>query len=193
MILSILICSLEDRAVQLGNLLSGLNQQLRIYGNKAIPEGVEILVVTDKKENSTGFKRNILLKKATGDYVVFIDDDDSVPPYYIYEMVVACRSGADCIAINGHMTTDGAHPIKWRLSKDNDNVTIKEDGNDFYLRKTNHITAVKREHALKAMFPDKSNAEDKAYSEALNQHLKTEFTIHLPMYHYNYSTKNKQY
>jgi hypothetical protein len=43
------------------------------------------------------------------------------------------------------------------------------------------------------MFPDKSNAEDKEYSERLNKHLKTEVIIESPIYHYDFSTHNKQY
>jgi hypothetical protein len=130
---------------------------------------------------------------ATARQILIIDDDDDIPNYYVEKMLNACLQGADCVAINGSMTTDGAKEIKWRISKDYENVTIKENGADLYLRKTNHITAVKREIALKCPFPDKSNAEDKAYSDAINKYLKTEFTINEPMYTYRYSTKNKEY
>ena len=46
---------------------------------------------------------------------------------------------------------------------------------------------------LAAMFPDKSNAEDKAYSERLNPFLRTEVSIPQPIYHYKYSSQNKEY
>lgn len=154
---------------------------------------VEIIVYSDNKKITTGEKRNRLLKIAKGKYVIYIDDDDEVPNYYINELKKACDLDSDCFAINGKMTTDGQKEIKWRLSKDYDNVTIKENGVDVYLRKTNHITAVKRELALLAPFPNKSNAEDKGYSDALNPFLKTEYKIELPMYHYKFSTKNKEY
>lgn len=189
MLISILICSLETRKEQLQNLISILQPQVNKFGTGRI----EIIVAVDNKEISTGAKRNKLLQLANGEYVIYIDDDDWVPPYYVKELVYACMKGADCVAINGWMTTDGEKSIRWRLSKDYDNITIKEDGVDLYLRRTNHITAVKREHALKAMFPEISNAEDKGYSDAVNKFLKTEVIIVPEMYHYQYSTKNKQY
>jgi len=185
MILSILICGLASRKEKLALLLQNLNAQ--------VTDEIEILINIDDKQKSTGEKRNELVAKSRGKYVVFIDDDDKVPNYYVQQMVLACKSNADCIAINGIMTTDGKDEIAWRLSKDNPNITIKENGKNIYLRTTNHITAVKREHAIKAPFPNKSNGEDKAYSDAVNVFLKTEYTISLPMYHYDYSSKNKEY
>lgn len=204
MILSILIPSLINRSESLMFLKSNLVSQLGVF-NYCVCEhdsytllnyynnNVEILVDIDNKQVTTGEKRNRLLKSAKGKYIAFIDDDDEVPNCYIEQMLIAADSDTDCFAINGKMTTDGKNEIKWRLSKDYDNVTIKENGVDIYLRKTNHITAVKRELALMAMFPDKSNAEDKAYSDSLNKYLKTEYKIELPMYHYKFSTKNKEY
>lgn len=140
---------------------------------------------------STGFKRQKLLEKSKGEYVVFIDSDDWVPEYYVDEMLKACESGADCFAINGIMTTDGQHEVKWYLSKDFKNEDGRENGKTIYLRHTNHITAVKRSIALAAGFPDKSNAEDKYYSDRLV--LRTQHVIERPMYHYRFSTQNKQY
>lgn len=188
-ILSICIVSLEWRRPVLQTLLDELNAQNR--WRRPINK-VEILPpFIDSKEHTTGHKRQVMLEQATGAYVVSIDDDDSVPEYYIEEMVNACRSGADCIGITGSMTTDGLNPIEWRLSKDYDNITIQENGKSVYLRRTNHITAVKRENALAAGFNDISNGEDKYYSERLQ--LLTEVKIKKPMYHYRFSTQNKEY
>lgn len=140
---------------------------------------------------STGVKRQGLLLQATGDYVVFIDADDWIPEYYIDEMLTACASGADCFAINGVMTTDGQHETKWYLSKDYKNEDRREGNKTVYYRHTNHITGVKRSIALAAGFPDKSNAEDKHYSDRLV--LNSEYKIERPMYTYRFSTKNKSY
>lgn len=202
--ISILIPTIPSRESSLNNLLKILLPQMSTftsskdyYNNITILKyhnfDIEIIVCSDEKKITTGEKRNRLLKIAKGKYIVYIDDDDEVPNYYIREMLKACDSDSDCFAINGKMTTDGQKEIKWRLSKDYDNITIKENGVDVYLRKTNHITGVKRELALLAPFPNKSNAEDKGYSDALNPFLKTEYKIELPMYHYKFSTKNKEY
>lgn len=202
--ISILIPSLVSRKENLKNLLSILLPQIGDYDLEMIDNDnylirryfnseVEIIVYIDNKQVTTGEKRNRLVNSAKGEYIIFIDDDDEVPTYYIKELLKAYESNADCFAINGKMTTDGAKEIKWRLSKDYENVTIKENVVDVYLRKTNHITAVKRELALLAPFPNKSNAEDKSYSDAINKFLKSEFVISLPMYWYKFSTKNKEY
>lgn len=185
--LSILICSLYNRKALLDRLLAHLKRQI---SNSA---HVEILVYTDSKELSTGAKRQELLERAKGEYIVFIDDDDWVPHYYIKEFLRAIQSKADCIAINGTMLTDGSAPVEWAISKNFDNADITSNGEKLLLRTTNHITAVKRSLALQAGFPDKSNAEDKYYSDRLRPLLKTEYEIKEPMYYYRYSTKNKEY
>jgi len=203
--ISILIPSLVSRQNELSELINSLKSQLskqpkisfivkeNYTAIKMTSDDFEIIIDIDNKQVSTGEKRNRLVKEAIGDYIIMIDDDDEIPPYYIEQLLIAAESDADCFAISGNMTTDGMNEIKWRLSKDYENVTVKENGIDVYLRKTNHITAVKRELALLAPFPDKSNAEDKGYSDSVNKFLKSEFVISLPMYHYRYSTKNKEY
>lgn len=191
--LSILIVSLESRSKLLHALLTHLQNQI---GERT--DQVEILTYVDNKQKTTGFKRQSLLTQAQGDYVVYIDDDDHVPEYYVDEMLKATESDADCFAINGTYVVDGRNPIAWRISKNHKNPDgnkVKdnyfENGKQILLRRTNHITAVKRSIALSVGFPDKSNAEDKFYSDRLN--LRSEHVIEKPMYIYRYSSSNKQY
>lgn len=156
--------------------------------------GIDVeLIYDDSEYDSTGVKRNRLLSMAKGEYVVFIDADDEVPEYYISEILKGIESGCDCIGMKGYMTTNGKNRIDWELSKDYENDTITVNGRPFYIRKTNHISPVRRELALMTMFPDKSNAEDKDYSDRLNPLLKTEYKIDKTMYHYKYQTENKTY
>lgn len=185
--LSVLICSLESRITMLNTLVDELNRQ--INGN---PE-VQINVYSDNKELTTGRKRQLLLESASGKYIIFIDDDDWIEPCYIEELLKACESDADCFGMNGWITTNGGMPIPWNLSKDNDNKTINRGGGPFYLRTVNHITGVKRSIALQAGFPDKSNAEDKWYSDRVKALVKTEYKIEPLMYHYRYVSTNKEY
>lgn len=186
MILSILICSIPSRHSLMSELLAYLMSQV-----KGRPVEIRVMIDSVEYKMSTGKKRQKLLELASGEYVVFIDDDDMVPEYYVDEMLLACASGADCIAINGIMTTDGQHETKWYLSKDFKNEDKREGNKTVYYRHTNHITAVKRSIALAAGFPDKSNAEDKYYSDRLI--LRTEYKIEKPMYHYRFSVHNKSY
>lgn len=185
--LSILIPVVPSHEAQFNTLLSHLRSQAN--------EDVQILYKLTKSflhgGPHTGAKRQQLLSEAIGDYIVFIDADDWVPDYYVSEMLKACMSGADCFAINGIMTTNGDHETKWFISKNFQNKDVREGNKMVYYRRTNHITGVKRSIALAAGFPDKSNAEDKYYSDRLV--LRSEYKIEPPMYTYRFSTLNKQY
>jgi glycosyltransferase involved in cell wall biosynthesis len=190
--LSILICSLEKRQEQLAELLAELNLQITSCDASDI---VEVMTEVDSKQITTGAKRNNLLNKASGKYICFIDDDDHIYPNYIKLILEATESDADCIATTGIYSINGGHPVKWRLSKD----FIDEDKFDsqineiVYFRRANHLTPVKRELALQAMFPDQSNAEDKEYSSRLNPFLQSEVEIKELIYHYDYKNYDKEY
>ena len=188
--LSILIRSLYNREAMLNSLLANLYTQI-IKGNYYF--SVEVLVNRDNKEITSGEKANELLRSAQGKYVVFIDDDDEVSENYIELIINAIEEDADCIGTTGTYTIDGGRPTRWYLSKDHIDRDDWQGGELVFLRRTNHISPVKRNLALCAMFPNKSNAEDKEYSERLRPFLKTEAKITQPIYHYKYSTQNKEY
>ena len=190
--LSILICSLEKRKEQLAELLAELNLQITSCDATAI---VEVITEVDSKQITTGAKRNNLLNKAQGKYICFIDDDDHISNDYLRLILEATESDADCIATTGIYSINGGHHVKWRLSKD----FIDEDKFDsqikeiVFFRRANHLSPVKRELALQAMFPDQSNREDREYSSRLNPFLKTEVKIEKSIYHYDFKSYDKEY
>lgn len=188
--LSILIPVHINHELLFGILYDDLRRQIE---EENATEIVEILYHIDNGEITTGAKRNGLLDRAKGDYIVFIDSDDSIPGYYVKEFLKASESNADCFGINGIMTTDGYNEIGWELSKDHPNLTVQRNGKPFYLRQLNHISCCKRGLALMARFPDKKLGEDGDYARRLNPFLKTEYKIIPPMYHYRYTSKNKLY
>lgn len=181
--ISILIASLHSRRPMLHRLLWHLKRQITVGAP------VQILVAIDNGEKTTGAKRQQLLTMAKGKYVISIDDDDWVPSYYVAELLKATCTDADCFAINGIMTTNGQHPVRWQISKQYANEDKIINNQTVLFRRTNHITAVKREIALKAGFPDKTQAEDKYYSDRVAPLCQTEHTIDLPMYEYLYVKK----
>ena len=80
--LSILILTLPSRRKTfLDDLLNNLEAQASSY-----PE-VEILVFYDNKKRTVGQKRDGVLSLAKGDYMTFIDDDDSVAEDYIKSII----------------------------------------------------------------------------------------------------------
>lgn len=182
-ILSILICSLHKRIDLLSNLLSTLSPQVDAHSDR-----VELIVNMDNKFLSTGKKRQLLLQQASGEYIVFIDDDDHIDSEYVSLILNALRSRPDCVATTGKYTCNGKETT-WFLSKDLDN----ENKNGYFYRTTNHISPVRRVLALAAGFPDKSYGEDAEYSKRLKPMLKTETKIDKSIYHYDFQTTNKEY
>lgn len=184
--LSILICSLEQRANMLQDLLQELNSQINLAGaNKE----VEVLTDIDRGEKTIGQKRNDLLARARGEHIVYIDDDDWIYSCYISEILKALETNPDSLAISGHMTSNGKDQRNWFISIRYEWITKDL----VYYRFPNHITPVRRKYALKAKFPPVNSGEDYHYSMGLKKYLKTEVKIEQPIYHYRYSTQNKSY
>ncbi len=175
--LSILIATMPNRLDNLDSLMADLIPQVAEFKNQ-----IEVLIDPIVTYN-IGTKRNKLLQKAKGKYIVYIDDDDHISKNYIWSIMQACSIGNDCIGISGTITTNGKNARQWHISK--------EYGKWFqtgtvYFRTPNHISPVKRELALQAGFPEIAFAEDAEYSKRLLPLLKSETIIKGNIYHYDY-------
>ncbi len=170
--LSILICSIKGREKKLNRLLEDLKIQQT--------EDVEILVEIDNKRMTIGAKRNKLLKKAKGDYIAFIDDDDMVSVNYVVKILEALKTNPDCCSLEGLLIRPG-HKYKFLHS-----IQYKEwfSKNDIYYRCPNHLNSVRRDIVLQIGFPKINNGEDKDYSLRLQKLLKTESKIKGILYYY---------
>jgi len=170
--LSILICSLSNRKAKLNTLLDSLFKQ-------QTPE-VEIIVAVDSGEAPTGTKRNILLTRALGQYVAFVDDDDQVSPLYVSQVLKALKTNPDCADLWGEIMRRGFRRTFTH--------SIQHDGwfekGGTYYRCPNHLNAVKRELAMKVRFPDVSRGEDRDYSLRLRPLLNTEGKTETVIYYY---------
>ena len=153
-LLSILVPTLVTRR--------GYFQRVSRVLNKQIKEGyegkVEILAYEDNREKSTGYKRNVLLKKAKGKFSVFVDDDDMVATFYVAEIVNAIENNPDidAIGIQGWYSENGGKKEPFETS-------LKhhwEKKGDWYYRTINHISPIKTELARQVAFPDKVRYED---------------------------------
>jgi len=181
MILSILICTIPEREEMFKILKHYLENQI------SKKEQIEILW-DSRKDINIGKKRNDLLQKAKGDFIVYIDDDDLVSEKYV-ELIVNCIKSnpqIDCIGINGIITTNGVNEKKWYISKE---YKTWYEENHIYYRTPNHISPVKREIALKVGFPEKDFSEDFEYSVGILPYLEKECLIPEPIYHYKFNHK----
>ena len=179
--LSILICSLNRREKYLTKLMRVLSPQIN--------EDVEIITDIDDGEKSIGQKRNDLIKRAAGDYIAFIDDDDLVTSDYVPLILEGIKTSPDVIGMKLIMYTDGQNPQKshhsikyssWYDTPDPVSPRVKR----LYYRNPNHLNPVKREHALLVSFPEINNGEDRVYSKEIFPLLKTEVFIEKPIYMY---------
>ncbi len=189
MILSILICSLSNRHESLETLLDILDNQKN--------DQVEILIEKDNGTMTIGDKRNILLKRAQGEYICFVDDDDLVSGDYISKILEATKSNPDCCGIEGliflrpRIRVQMGQPRRGTRGERVQRKFIHSikyekwfEESCIYYRCPNHLNPVKRELALQVMFLPLNSSEDKDYSIRLLPLLKTETYIKGIIYNY---------
>lgn len=181
--LSILIPSLSERSEKLMQLKAQLHGQLEL---EKLKDQVEVLILLDEGQKSIGKKRQELIEMAQGEYICFIDDDDKVHVRYIYLVMEALKTSPDVVGMrlthymDYNFFGDTIHSLAYKQWTNVDNG----NGTWSFYRNPNHLNPVKRELALKAGFPNKSNGEDKDYSMKLLPYLKTQVMIETPIYYY---------
>lgn len=182
--LSILIPTIKKHETLLGELLQELNRQIILH-----QVNVEILI-EDTETESTGKKRNLLLKKAKGEYVAFFDADDKPSENYIKWLMEGIEKRVDCCSLKGSYSVDGIFDGIFEHSLKYDKWETVE-GEIKYLRFPNHLNTIRSSIAKQFKFPDKSFGEDFDWSKLVNKSglLKTEFYIPDVIYYYNYINK----
>ncbi len=185
--LSILIPTLEERIISLKELTDQLYKQI------GESKEVEILINSDNRQKSIGQKRNELLKQAKGDYIVFIDDDDRVPSYYIEEIFTAIKDDPDCVGINGVLIVDN-NPDRTETFEhklDNPYTTITQGGHKVHLRYPNHLNPIKRENIEGIYFQEINFGEDAKWATEIRDKkcLTSTYNIGKDMYYYLYNSK----
>lgn len=177
---SILICTLEERS----RLFERIYNQLKIQiAEHSLENEVEILYCKDNREHSVGFKRNLLIQEAQGEYTCFVDDDDIVHRNYVQMICNALEQKPDCVSLIGIITFDGHSPTPFIHSIEYDNYFFQ---NGKYYRPPNHLNVMKRSIALQFKFPEINMGEDTDWAMRIAQAkvLKTEVKINEPYYFY---------
>ena len=188
--LSILIPTLPVRISTYVVLLNNIRDQIK---KGKFESDVEILSLMDCKSMTIGDKRNRLIEMSSGEYIVFIDDDDNVPDYYISEVLSAIKESPDCVGIRGVIKYEGdtkgkdtvfIHSLRYPQDED---INIYAKG-----RPPNHLNPIKREIACTVKFPNQNWAEDIDWSSNLYFKLKTEKMIDRVMYvYFAYGSKSQ--
>lgn len=165
------------------------SQKYHLAGNGfQHPMIVELKHIEDNREMILGDKRNALLEKANGKYIVFFDSDDFPKPNYVSSIMKALESNPDCVGFRILMTTNGQKPETCIHSLSNKEWTHNGKA---YLRNCTHFNPVRKDLALQAKFPSIRFGEDKVYSDRVSALCKTEVFIDEFLFDYRYSDKMK--
>lgn len=183
--LSILIISVPERHDELSKLYTTLIQQINECGH----DKVELLVLTDNRSLTIGKKRQYLNIIANGDYIIHVDDDDSVHPQFVSMLLDAIQHNPNVDLITFIVSVSiNNQPPKPCLYSSQFHGNMNFDTH--YQRLPNTRCCFKKKIALKEEIPDISFGEDDEWGKLIVRHIKTEHTIDdTPLYFYNASTE----
>lgn len=184
--LSICICSLHKRGAQLDELLLRLHNQHRL-------DEVEILIAIDAGQTLVGIKRNRLVQRAVGEYIVHIDDDDLVHRAYVSKILHAIDNNpdVDAIVLRGERIENGLvgsnvlfdYRVKMGPTQTIDGVIWRTPG---------HLCPIHHRIAKAVPFPE-VEPEDLVWCDEIAPYLMTEARAGQPgdvLYYYRWdSTK----
>ena len=161
--LSILIPTLPQRKKMFNILHKNLTAQIDFVHSTHPSLGqVEILFDSSKKflkgGLSVGAKRDALKCRATGEYLVFVDDDDMIAPNYLESILRLMESNPDIITFRSLYKSS----TYWGIVDMNLNHAENEQMNDSTIvkRQPFHVCPIRTSIAQQHSFPDINNAED---------------------------------
>jgi glycosyltransferase involved in cell wall biosynthesis len=149
----------------------------------------EIEIIVDRQGGTIGEKRNRLLVSSQGEYVAYIDDDDSVSKNYVQLILKAIETKPDVCSLIGYYFEDKKYQGMFRHSIEYKDWKDDTKGKYKWHRCPNHLNAVKRSLAMLVMFPELNVGEDRDYSKRLLPLLKTEADIKEVLYLYAHFSK----
>ena len=161
--LSILICTMTDRREHFNILRQCLEAQIAYFA----PGKVELL--WDATPYITvGAKRNKLKELAQGEYLCFVDDDDTLTMDYLISILRALESKPDLVGLFGARLYLGECPSIFQCPT--------------------HLCPLKSVIAHEFRFPDKSQGEDDEWTTIIKPWLKNIITLQgLLLYVYDFS------
>lgn len=184
--LSIGILTIPSRREMLERLVDHLYAQIL----RDAPRECEIIV--DSGDGNMGAKRQRVLEKAKGHYVVFVDDDDWVAHDYVLRTIDALKEtpNADCASLVGVMTTAGTCPERFEHSiAHTENIT--RDG--VHYRSPRQINTIRTDLARKVGYKDVHYVDDQDFCERVRPLLKVEAdTGRDPLYFYFFDPNGSQ-
>ncbi len=194
--LSILIACLPDeRKESFEWLLRQMNNQFAV-----LPKPNHIEILTDDAPRGTktiGEKRNDLVKRATGNFILFLDDDDRPHPHYLQLILEATKHNPDIITFDFDYYRDRIYEKTMSIHHYGNNNWCSVEASTTYRPSHKfsvnsmyyHLCAVKRELALSVPFIEANDMEDTDYTRRLFPLIKTEFHVEHSLLSVFYNSK----
>jgi glycosyltransferase involved in cell wall biosynthesis len=194
-ILSILIPSIPERFTKWILLTQELVMQCTsLHETHPTLGRVEILSDTsDAFLNggpSIGKKRESLVRKATGKYLCFLDDDENVSPGYVETLVRLCQLDTDVVTFRNLTKTD----FYWTVVDMSLKNPVNEEATPERIvkRRPWHICPVRSEYAKRYEFSDANYGEDFDWMAKVLKHCETEAHTDAILHIYNHSAKTSE-
>lgn len=182
MLFSILIPTLTARQHLFDRVFQALERQID-QGN--LRTEVEILTLADGGEMAIGEKRNLLVGRARGEFVAFVDDDDMVSEDYLRSIVDVLRThpDVDCVGIRVLMFFRGRHAR--HITHSVRYADLGRNGVE-YCRPPYILNPIRRSIAQRYQFGNISYQEDLDWAMRMAREgaLRREAGIEQPIYYY---------
>lgn len=180
--LTILIPTLGQREQSLRRLLRVLLPQTEPHNGR-----VQVVGWFNNGQPPLGEIRDGLVDACTSDYVAFVDDDDTVPGYYVAEALKALESWPDKLGFPVELYVRGR--LQETCDQSLRHTGWYRDASGVLCRDVVHIAPLRREIAAAGRFAvaGAGRAEDIAWVEQVRPLLHSEQYIPAVMYHYLYS------
>lgn len=156
---------------------------------KSQRKDIEVLGLLDNWVKTVGEKRNMLLDLASGEFTVFIDDDDRVSSDYIESIMKAIDSNpnADCIVFNSICTINKGPEILCKYGVELD-IIYNKAGRQWQ-GKPAHTMVYNAKIAKKHKFPAINFHEDTGWVEQAQKEIKKQVRINKVLYYYDHRTR----
>lgn len=180
--LSILIATVGEREERFLQLVERLSTQVQKYDGQ-----IEVLAFWNNMEHPIAEIRQALVDEATGEYVCFIDDDDSVPEYYCDRIMAATEDRPDYVGFRMQLWYDG---VKTKPTYHSIRYSEWSDDAEGYYRNISHLNPIRRDIAIKVPFTGHAGPEDYCWSSLVAPLVHTEEYVEEPMYFYYFNSSD---
>lgn len=169
-LLSILIPTIPERYKRFTRLYNEIMRQKTEFDTLHHSIGsVEVIINPGEKflngGLSIGKKREELVKTASGKYLCFLDDDESIAPNYLESLMRLCIEDNDIITFRAFVRLANMWALVNMDLNNTENEQIHPDG--IVSRPPWHMSPVKSHYAKSFPFPDLNNAEDFVWMESV--------------------------